>query len=406
MSGTQVAILWIYAVLVAIWPIRLIVISVILKRQEFLDSRSPRYDRPDPPLVSAILPAKDEESNLRGCLTSVCRQTYPNLEVLVVDDRSTDQTNAIAWEFAGHDPRIGVLKIDHLPGGWTGKNHAIQVATETARGQWLWFLDADTLHAPESLSIMMEFARSNHASLASLLPELRCETFWERVLQPIAGITLMQSFPLHKVHDLRSPLAFANGQYILVERSAYDAAGGHAVVRDRFVEDIALAGRVKALGLPIRVALIRHIVSCRMYSSLGQLMRGWSRIYYDALDRNPARLMAKLLDPLIFCQSGHLALAVALGLLVLGRQTTFAGWLLGLSAMHHGWMYAVFRRIHATTVPGSRAAAWYPLGNLLIDVTLLRSIKMCFTGRVHWRGTEYQAVEETAAKNHDSSGRR
>ena len=110
-----------------------------------------------------------------------------------------------------------------------------------ANGQWLLFLDADTLHAPESLEIMMEFARSHGAVLASLLPELRCETFWERVVQPLAAITLMQSFPLHAVNNDRSPLAFANGQYILIERTAYDAAGGHQGVRDRFVEDIAIA---------------------------------------------------------------------------------------------------------------------------------------------------------------------
>jgi hypothetical protein len=142
-----------------------------------------------------------------------------------------------------------------------------------------------------------------------------------------------------------------------------------------------------------------------MYSSLGQLVKGWSRIYYDALDRDPARLTAKLLDPLVFCQSGHLALAASLILLVLGGQTTFALFLLGLSATHHAWMYAVFRRVHATSVPGSRAAAWYPVGNLLVDVMLLRAIKMCFTGRVNWRGTEYQSVVETVGKNHDSGAR-
>ena len=108
---------------------------------------------------------------------------------------------------------------------------------------------------------MMEYARVQRAVLVSLLPELRCETFWEQVVQPLGGIVLMQSFPLHVVHRQSSPLAFANGQYILIQRSAYDAAGGHAAVRDRFVEDIAMAGRVKKRGLPIRVALVQGIVT-------------------------------------------------------------------------------------------------------------------------------------------------
>ena len=130
-----------------------------------------------------------------------------------------------------------------------------------ARGQWLWFFDADTIHAPESLSIVMEYGRSEGAALVSLLPELKCETFWEKVVQPLAAITLMQSFPLHVVNDDRSRLAFANGQYILIERTAYEAAGGHRAVRERFVEDIGMAEHVKALGLPIRVALVRGLVS-------------------------------------------------------------------------------------------------------------------------------------------------
>ena len=122
----------------------------------------------------------------------------------------------------------------------------------------------------------------------SLLPELTCETFWEKVVQPLAGITLMQSFPLHVVNNDRSRVAFANGQYILIERTAYEAAGGHRAVRERFVEDIGIAKRVKSLGLPIRVTLVRGLVSCRMYSSFRQLVRGWSRILYDAMAQDLA----------------------------------------------------------------------------------------------------------------------
>ncbi len=226
------------------------------------------------------------------------RQTYPNLEIVVVDDRSTDRTAAIAAEFAATDPRVRLRTIAHLPDGWTGKTHALQQAADDALGDWFWFLDADTRHAPENLAIVMEYARSRGASLASLLPEMRCETFWENVVQPLASIVLMQSYPLLLVNDDRSPLAFANGQYILVARHAYEAAGGHRAVRDRFVEDIRLAERVKGLGLPIRVAIARGIGSTRMYTSFDQLIRGWSRILYDAFGRNPWRLLGRLLDPL------------------------------------------------------------------------------------------------------------
>jgi glycosyltransferase involved in cell wall biosynthesis len=389
MTGAQAAILWIYAGIIAIWPIRLVVLDLILRRREVLTPRSPRFAHPNPPLVSAILPAKDEEANLSDCLRSVCGLSYPNLEIVVVDDRSTDRTGEIAREFAARDPRIRVLTIDLLPPGWTGKTHALDQAVRQARGTWFLFFDADTLHAPESLSVMMEYARTQQAPLVSLLPELRCETFWEKVVQPMAGITLMQSFPPHAIHSDRSRLAFANGQYILIERSAYDAAGGHAAVKDRFVEDIGMAARVKDLGLPIRLAFVQGLVSCRMYSSFRQLVLGWSRIFYCALDRNPWRLALKVLDPVLFSQTGLAALAAALALLAMGRLERFTYLLLGLGALHHAVMFLLFRRVYKASVPHSRMAVWYPLANLVVDVILLRSIRMCLTGNVSWRGTEY-----------------
>jgi len=388
MTHTQVVLLWIYAGIIAIWPIRLVVIEVMLRRLGALSPESPRYEQPEPPLVSAILPARDEEHNLARCLDSLAAQDYPNLEIIVVDDRSTDRTGEIAQWASAHDPRIRVLTIERLPAGWTGKTHALQHAAKLARGDWFWFMDADTDHAPESLSTLMEYARFEGASLVSLLPELRCESFWEKVVQPLAGITLMQSFPLNVVNDDRSRLAFANGQYILIERPAYLAAGGHEAVRDRFVEDIALAGRVKGLGLPIRVALVRGLVTCRMYSSLAQLVRGWSRIFYDALDRRAWRLSLNLLDGLVVSQTAHVALVAGLALWLSGIWP-LAKWLIGLSVVHHVWMYLVFRRVYRISVPGSRYVGWYPLGNLIVDMILLQAMRMCYTGRVTWRGTHY-----------------
>jgi glycosyltransferase involved in cell wall biosynthesis len=397
MTSTQTTLIMIYAAIIAIWPIRLFVLELILRRQRMLTSESARYDQPEFPLVSAIIPAKDEETNLEECARSVAGLNYPHLEILIVNDRSTDRTEEIARRLAAGDERIKVITIDELPSGWTGKTHALDRGAESAHGQWLLFVDADTNHAPESLSIVMEVARSYQAALVTLLPELRCETFWEQVVQPLAAITLMQSFPLHSVHDPRSRLAFANGQYILIERSAYDAVGGHRSVRDRFVEDIALARRVKSIGLPIRVALVRGIVSCRMYSSLGQLERGWSRILYAALDRKLWRLVAKLLDPIVFCQTGHVAFLASLVLLVLGRGGNFAVSLLAMSVIHHMLMYAVFHRVYSVSVPRSRFVAWFPVANLVIDAILLRAIGMCVTGKVSWRGTDYPAARSSEA---------
>lgn len=389
MTPSQRNLLWIYAAIIAIWPIRHVVLGFIFRRLDVLTPSSPRIAADAAPRVTAIIPAKDEEGTLADCLASVCAQSYPDLEIIVVDDRSTDRTGAIAREFAAADPRVEVLTIDELPAGWTGKTHALQLAADQARGDWFWFLDADTRHEPENLAIVMEYARQRGAALASLLPEMRCESFWENVVQPLAGIVLMQSYPLFRVNDDRTSLAFANGQYILIERSAYDAAGGHRAVRDRFVEDIRLAARVKSLGLPIRVAVAQGIGSTRMYESLDQLVRGWSRILYDALGRSPWRLFGRLLDPLIFSQSGHVALIAALVLLAQGERSLFTYALLGMSVLHHVLSYTVLARVYRMSVPRSRYVAWFPVANLVMDLILIRAIRMCLTGQVTWRGTVY-----------------
>ena len=389
MTSAQKTILWIYVAIIAIWPIRHVVLWWAFRQLDLLTPRSPRFQEPEPPLVSAIIPAKDEEKTLADCLASVCAQTYPNLEILVVDDRSTDRTAEIAREFARTDPRVRVIVIEELPAGWTGKTHALQVAADQARGDWFWFLDADTRHAPENLAIVLEYARVHNAALASLILELRCESFWENVVQPLAGIMLMQSYPTFLVNSDRSSVAFANGQYILIKQSAYRAAGGHYAVRDRFVEDIGMAEHVKRLGLPIRVAVAQGIGSTRMYTSLDQLVRGWSRILYDALGRSPLRLLAKMLDPLIFSQSGHVALIAALVMLARGTSGPFALRLLGLSVVHHLFSYGVLRQVYHLSVPRSRYIVWFPVANLVMDWILLRSIRMCLTGQVTWRGTAY-----------------
>lgn len=390
MTPTQRTILGIYAALIAIWPIRHVVLSWAFPKLDYLGPGSPRFDSPEPPLVSAIIPAKDEEATLADCLASVRSQAYPNLEILVVDDRSTDRTPEIAREAAAADPRVRPIAIEDLPPGWTGKTHALHVAARQARGEWLWFLDADTRHEPDSLAIVLEYARSHDAALASLLPEMRCESFWESVVQPLAGVVLIQSFPLFWANDPRRKLAFANGQYILIRRDAYAAAGGHEAVRDKFVEDIYLARAVKAAGFSARTAIAHGIGSTRMYTSLPRLVRGWSRILYDALGRDPWRLLAQGLDPLFFSQTAHVALVAALAMLALGKPGPFPAWLLGLSVAHHLLTYTCLRRLYVLSVPRTRHVAWYPLAGLVLDVILFRAIRMCQTGKVTWRGTAYK----------------
>ena len=396
MTQTQRTILTIYAAIVIAWPIRHIVITIIFRMFDFLTLQSPRYTAPDPPLVTAIIPAKDEQETLPDCLRSVCAQGYPNLEILVVNDRSTDATAAVAESVAATDPRVRVVTIETLPPGWTGKTHALHVASAEARGDWYWFLDADTRHHSDSLSIVLEYARREGAALASLVPEMRCDTFWERVVQPLSGIVLMRSFPLYKVNDDRDKLAFANGQYILIRKDSYAKCGGHVAVRDRFVEDIYLAKAVKSQGDPIRAAMGTEISSTRMYTSLPQIVRGWSRIMYDSMGRKPWPLVGKILEPLIFSQTFLIAAAIGLVSWLSDGWGAFPAWMLGLSVVHLILQITVLYRMYLVSSPRTAVdAVWYPLAGFVSDWILLKAIWMCVTGKVTWRGTSYQNNQES-----------
>ncbi len=393
MTTTHRLILGFLAFVAAVWAVRHLVLTVVTPWFDFLTRRSPSTDPADAPLVTAFIPARDEEANLADCLALVARQDYPNLEILVVDDRSADKTAEIAREFAAKDERFRLISIQDLPPGWTGKTHALHVASDEARGQWFWFLDADTRHAPESLSVMLQYARSRRAALASLVPEMTCRTFWERVVQPLAGVVLMQSFPPFFVNDDRRKLAFANGQYILIRRDAYERSGGHEAVRDRFVEDIYLAKNVKALGLPIRVAMSTDLGSTRMYTGLPQLIRGWSRILYDASGRRVFPLVVKIVDPLIFNVPADLGLIVAPAWIGLGGVSAFSmqllGWVLLIQVLKATTLYRMYR--WSSPKVAASSALWYPLGCAVAMGICAKSIGMCLTGRVTWRGTAYIA---------------
>ncbi len=400
MNFLESVILAFYGFILVVWVIRHVAYTLIERRFHVLKAGSPRFAGERAPLVSIIVPAKDEQETLAGCLETLCAQDYPNFEMVIINDRSSDGTETIARAVCDRDSRARLINITELPPGWTGKTHALHVATREAAGDWFWFIDCDTRHHPSALSIMLEYARRERAALVSTLPELRCETFWEKVLQPLEGIVLMRSFSQLAVNDDRSKVGFANGQCILAEREAYQAVGGHDAVRGRFVEDIYMAKNVKASGRPIRLAIATEISSTRMYTSLEQIVRGWSRILYDALGRRIAPLIEKIAEPLFFSQTGDVALLAAALMLLCGLRTPFAWTLLGCSASHQVLKTTMLYRLYRLTAPKTaRYAGWYALAGVVSAWISFDAIRACLTGRVTWRGTQYapQQIDDGSA---------
>jgi glycosyltransferase involved in cell wall biosynthesis len=225
------------------------------------------------PIVSVIIPARNEEASLGTCLESLVAQTGVDFEIIVVDDHSTDRTREIAGSF----PKVRVIEAAPLPSGWTGKNNAVATGARQARGQWLLFTDADTVHALGSLARALSEAEQNNVEMLSYSPEQIAITFWEIATLPVIFAELARQYPPSKVSDPSSPVAAANGQYILVRRDTYDAVGGHAAVAGDILEDVALAHAVKASGRKIRFRYAADAVRTRMYRNFAQLREGWTK---------------------------------------------------------------------------------------------------------------------------------
>ncbi|MGD8872515.1 MAG: glycosyltransferase family 2 protein, partial [Gemmatimonadota bacterium] len=239
---------------------------------------------PDPgaaaPLVSVIVPARNEAANIERCLASLTESAYPVFEVIVVDDRSTDGTGALARALpAGRALRIEVIDGEDLPSGWLGKPWACWQGARIAEGDLLLFTDADTVHGQDLLGRSVAGMVEDEADLMTLVGRQLMETFWERLVQPQVFLTMSCRFPRFEriAHNDRWRDAIANGQFLLFRREAYEAIGGHEAVRDEVVEDLALAQHVKRAGLALRIRRADTDLATRMYRSLPQLVEGWSK---------------------------------------------------------------------------------------------------------------------------------
>ncbi len=226
-----------------------------------------------------MVPARNEEDVLRPCLQSLSAQSEAGFslnrdwELLVVDDHSTDRTRQIAQQF----DHVLVLDPAPPPPGWTGKANALWSAANQARGEWLLFTDADTLHQPGDLRRALGEAEDAQVTLLSYSPRQMVNGFWQRALMPLVFSELASAYPPKKVSDPASPLVAANGQFLMVRRQAYFEVGGHSAVAGSLLEDVDLAALLKGRGYPIRFRYAPDALSTRMYRSTGSMIEGWTK---------------------------------------------------------------------------------------------------------------------------------
>jgi glycosyltransferase involved in cell wall biosynthesis len=351
------------------------------------------FDQPEPEQLlelTVIVPARNEEQSLGACLQSLVAQSENvfdlgrDWELIVVDDHSTDRTAEIARSLPG----VTVIEAAKLEKGWTGKNNAIWTAARRARGRWILFTDADTIHEPGDLHRAIHEASRHKVGLLSYSPRQLVAGFWQRVLMPLVFSELAMAYPPSKVSDPNQRVAAANGQFLLVEREAYRRLGGHVSVKDRVLEDVEFAFLAKRRRLGLRFRYAPDALSTRMYRSTSAMIEGWTKNL--ALLFNNALITAiwKVLDILLLIGlpwlTIHLWNARFSPRLL---EWLGAGWILLLL-----WIRTLFRfyaRVAKSNFPFVDCAI-SPLGLPLFAALLYRSwFKHKVLKQVSWKGRTY-----------------
>lgn len=345
------------------------------------------------PLVSIIVAARDEADNIEACVGSLCGQTYPNVEIIAVNDRSSDATGALLDRLADQLDRLRVIHVDRLPDGWFGKNHAMWLGVQQARGAWLFFTDADCIQtSPDSLAIAVDHAQRHGVSFLSILPEHQAHSLWERVVQPACSAILLLWFNPMSVNNPNRRVAYSNGAFMLLDREAYEQIGGHEAVRNEINEDMHLARRAKASGVRLEVQQGRDLYTVRMYDTVADTIRGWTRIFAGCFVTVP-RLLAAVVVLFFFTFLPWINL-VALGFMPApdgAGASHLVGWIATLS-----WVTVVAQLVTMCVFYSlSRVGFWYgllyPLGGVAGMALLWNAIRYALgRGTITWRGTIYR----------------
>jgi chlorobactene glucosyltransferase len=247
------------------------------------------------PMVSILVPARDEEDNIGDCLESLRKQDYPSFEILVLDDNSTDRTGEIVSRIAAIDNRVKLIQGAPLPEGWSGKPFACHQMAKRAKGDWLLFVDADTTHAPNMLKSVLPLAAASKVSMLSGFPRQIADSLPQKVAIPVIYFIIMSWLPLwwlQRSGKVRPSLAI--GQFLLFRTDEYWRIGGHESVKSRILEDVWLGVQVhKHKGRHILVDL-SSVVSCNMYRDFPVMWRGFIRWIYSIAAMSPLALVALL----------------------------------------------------------------------------------------------------------------
>ena len=340
------------------------------------------------PFVSVCVPARDEERDLEACLTSLLNQDYPNFEVIVVDDNSTDNTPGIIQSLQKRHANLVAVQGAALPADWYGKPFALHQAGQKARGELLLFTDADPVFRPYALTTAVHLMQKHRLDMLSLLPGAEFGSFWERVVQPVIFAFIAALTRFGKVNDPDSKAAMGVGAFILLRREVYDRIGGHGPLKQAILEDIGMARLVKRSGAKIMIADAQKIYSIRMYHSFREIWIGWRKNVFLAMKKSIFKTFYYILCILGFVVTPWLVAGVHLwrGSDLVWQAMALTG--LGLVLITK---WALCHELNLE----KRYALLFPLGALVMAAIMINSmIQVLFRGQAVWRGRTYLQPEK------------
>lgn len=346
----------------------------------------PSSDDDSGPKVSILVPARNEAANIGACVEACLASDWGRLEMVVVDDNSTDGTAELARAAGAGDSRLHVVSGTERPPDWAGKAWACRRAAGEATGDLLLFVDADVRIHPATVRALVGAMKDGKLGLASAFGTWELVSFWERALIPTVGWFIRGATDLDRVNTPGRPEAFANGQLIMVEREAYESVDGHGAVKGQILDDVRLAEAMKRRGHATGLFVAPWAFRVRLYRSLSEIYWGYAKNLYEGMGRQP--LLG--LGAVLFVFVGTLAPYLGLVLGAVGRATLgwsvpgvgWLGWLLVICGLQHLFRYRVERFDGR-----SGAMAWvHPVSNVLLVVIILRSMLGI---EVSWKGRRF-----------------
>lgn len=319
---------------------------------------------------SVLVPARNEEANIDAALRSILRSTGVDIEVIVLDDDSTDRTAEIVREVAAHDPRVRIETARPLPSGWCGKNFACHQLAALARHPLLVFIDADVrVSRPDSLARLAEFVEQSGAALVSGVPREATRGLMEQLIIPLIHFVLLGFLPLKRMRSGTDPrFAAACGQIVALRRDAYERAGGHAVIADRLHDALALARTFRAHGFMTDLFDATDTFRCRMYQTVSEVWNGFSKNAHEGLGSPrlivPSTLLllcGQILPPclLIAICMGAPASPFALGFSIAGSVAAFLPRLLAIGRFHQPLAGALLHPLGICTLLAIQWSAFF-----------------------------------------------